>query len=410
MSLRFIDELVPNGKTFPIADANNIRGGLHYAATVEEMNAIHSSRLAPGVQCYVEETDIWYEYNFELEEWVRSRMGDSLYRCTQSGVAEDEKSVKEIGVLSPTARNELETMTINEILTRAFFAEKPPYYTETRPTWTHAEVEVGTPLDADQWIVGTKGSYSYGYLNNGKVTTGVIAESLMSSSRTLAAAHQYALFGTQTNACSIMTSYQPAIKDLGTSLLSSWNRTRAEYNAEHPTATVAVPAVPGTAAQAYLTYCGYTGYYIGLYLASPRTDQMTTLEGDVITLATSGVISASLSNMKALNVKIKAKTTADITITELPNTAFVYVAVPNTLRISQVKMLNGLTAKYDVVPTSRFGKIPLVSPTIDFNNIPKKDGTRVMYSYAIWFIAKGDKNANGEVSPSNASLQITLSV
>lgn len=405
MSIRFIDELVPNGKTFPIADVNNIRGGLHYAETVKEMEAIHASRLAPGVQCFVEETDMWYEYDFNEKIWIRSRMGNSLYVCTQDGVASDEKSAEKIGVLNPTSRGELETMTLNEILTRAFFAEKAPFYKETKPTWNHAEIEVGMPLLITQWTPGTKGTYSYGY-QDGKLSTGTIIEDT-TGTRTLA--HTEAKFGNNTNVCTIPVKYEPIINVLGTSLKTSWGRTRDEYNAEN-TPNVSAPVIPLISQQTYNASGSYVGYYLAQYVASPRTGVMTTLQNDINTIAGAGI----LAKPTQISTKIKTNTTADILLSGLPNSAFVYVWVPSPLKISVVKMLNGLTAQYDTVAASRYGKVSAVMGNItlgniSFDGIPRKNGTTTLYEWTLWYIGKGDKNAAGEVSPSDAPLKITIS-
>jgi hypothetical protein len=48
MAIKFIEQLRPNGKTFCIADANDIKGGLHYAANLVELHKIHNSRLVHG--------------------------------------------------------------------------------------------------------------------------------------------------------------------------------------------------------------------------------------------------------------------------------------------------------------------------------------------------------------------------
>jgi hypothetical protein len=36
-TIKFINQISPNGKTFCIADANDIIGGLHYAANLDEL-------------------------------------------------------------------------------------------------------------------------------------------------------------------------------------------------------------------------------------------------------------------------------------------------------------------------------------------------------------------------------------
>lgn len=405
MSLRFIDELVPNGKTFPIADANNVRGGLHYAETEDERDRIHTSRLAPGVQCYVEETDIWYEYSFEEKKWVRSRIGNSLYVCTQNGVSKDEKSAETIGVLEPTSRGELEKMTLNEIFTRVFFAEKMPYYSETKPTWSHAAIEVGMPLAVTQWTPAVAGKYSYGYLN-GQYMSGTIIEDT-SKSRTLA--HAKALFSTQNNAVTIPCKYNPIIETLGTSLKTSWDRTRTEYT-EATGKPLTAPTIPLKANQTYNATGSYVGFYKAKYVASPRVGVMTTLSDDIRTLATGGILTGNSVKDIATNITGPVN---DIAIASLPNSAYVYVMVPTALKISTVKMLNGLTAQYDTVPASRYGKVSAGIGTstlagININAIPKMNGSSLLYSYTLWYIAKGDKNASGEVSPSDAALKISF--
>ena len=137
---------------------------------------------------------------------------------------------------------------------------------------------------------------------------------------------------------------------------------------------------------------------------------MTTLSDDIRTLATGGILTGNSVKDIATNITGPVN---DIAIASLPNSAYVYVMVPTALKISTVKMLNGLTAQYDTVPASRYGKVSAGIGTstlagININAIPKMNGSSLLYSYTLWYIAKGDKNASGEVSPSDAALKISF--
>jgi len=63
MSIELIDRISPkNNGTFPIAYANEIKGGLHTVETIEDLNLIPAERLEAGMQCYVKNGDVYYKY------------------------------------------------------------------------------------------------------------------------------------------------------------------------------------------------------------------------------------------------------------------------------------------------------------------------------------------------------------
>ena len=65
MAIEVISEIVPkNHGQFPIADINNIRGGLHSVTTIEERNSIPQLKLKDGMLIFVKnDTQHWYQYS-----------------------------------------------------------------------------------------------------------------------------------------------------------------------------------------------------------------------------------------------------------------------------------------------------------------------------------------------------------
>ena len=65
MAIEVISEITPkNHGQFPIADINNIRGGLHSVTTIEERNSISQSKLKDGMLIFIKnDTQHWYQYS-----------------------------------------------------------------------------------------------------------------------------------------------------------------------------------------------------------------------------------------------------------------------------------------------------------------------------------------------------------
>ena len=97
MAVYLIDTVRPkNGLSFPIVLSNEIYGGLHYADSLQERNAIPSERRVPGMLCYV--------------------LGDTYYRLADNYLEidiEDDKWLKLEGIMD---KGTTETVTnLNEI-------------------------------------------------------------------------------------------------------------------------------------------------------------------------------------------------------------------------------------------------------------------------------------------------------
>lgn len=97
MAVYLIDTVRPkNGLSFPIALSNEIYGGLHYANSLQERNAIPSERRVPGMLCYV--------------------LGDTYYRLADNYLditEENDKWLKLEGIMD---KSTTETVTnLNEI-------------------------------------------------------------------------------------------------------------------------------------------------------------------------------------------------------------------------------------------------------------------------------------------------------
>lgn len=60
MAIYITDEIKPNGNSFPIADANNLKGGWHTVNTFSDLSKIHLSKLIDGMPCYVKDTKKTY--------------------------------------------------------------------------------------------------------------------------------------------------------------------------------------------------------------------------------------------------------------------------------------------------------------------------------------------------------------
>lgn len=98
MAIYLIDTVRPkNAQPFPIALSNDIYGGLHYASSIQERNAIADERRVPGMLCYV--------------------LGDTYYRLADNYLEidiEDDKWLKLEGIMDKKGTNEAVT-NLNEI-------------------------------------------------------------------------------------------------------------------------------------------------------------------------------------------------------------------------------------------------------------------------------------------------------
>jgi hypothetical protein len=81
------------------------------------------------------------------------------------------------------------------------------------------------------------------------------------------------------------------------------------------------------------------------------------------------------------------------------NSAFVYVFVPAGFKIKEAKMQNGLNKTYEDTPFGLIAdELNTDSETQSFNG----------YTCNIYYIAKGDPNNDGYVSPASEPIQITI--
>lgn len=78
MAIYLIDTVRPkNAQPFPIALSNDIYGGLHYASSIQERNAISDERRVPGMLCYVlgdtyyRLADNYLEIDIENDKWLK---------------------------------------------------------------------------------------------------------------------------------------------------------------------------------------------------------------------------------------------------------------------------------------------------------------------------------------------------
>lgn len=78
MAIYLIDTVRPkNAQPFPIALSNDIYGGLHYASSIQERNAIADERRVPGMLCYVlgdtyyRLADNYLEIDIEDDKWLK---------------------------------------------------------------------------------------------------------------------------------------------------------------------------------------------------------------------------------------------------------------------------------------------------------------------------------------------------
>ena len=399
--IKFIDELMPNGSTFPIVDINNVKGGIHYADTVEQMNNIHSSRISPGILCYVKADKAYYTYDFTLNEWVKSEIGkDSKFVCTQNGVKSDEiSSDNKLGNLPKMSREALEQLTINEILTRALFKEQPPYFTCSNVTVTTPSKEVGTTLAISDWTV-KNGTYEYGYNSSGLSMKGTIILNNFTLDKTVAE------WGVNLNAVAeaVKVTFNPTVSSpLDISYqYTSWGRTLSEYNMEN-TPTVAQPT--NKAIDSF--NIRYNGYYRIKWGYCDKTGKQISLKEDI-----DGVTNPMINITKEPTTNITGTVTINIGDDKndsLENSAYVYFLIPTQLKISGASMRNGLTAKYDDCPASRINKVAtkLSVPESTYQT-KKMQGSTELYTYNLWYVAKGDENVSGQVTATKAALKITI--
>ena len=80
------DMLKPaNGQNFPIVNAVDIRGGVHYANNIEALYNIKSDKLIKGMLCYVKETNKTYIYKPKVIPYT----GHPLYGYERDTVSGD---------------------------------------------------------------------------------------------------------------------------------------------------------------------------------------------------------------------------------------------------------------------------------------------------------------------------------
>ena len=69
MAIELISTIKPkNNGEFPIAEANDIKGGYYSVASIEERDRIPSGRRQPGMLCYVLGDKIYKRLNVILYE------------------------------------------------------------------------------------------------------------------------------------------------------------------------------------------------------------------------------------------------------------------------------------------------------------------------------------------------------
>ena len=414
MAIRVIDEITPNGRTFPIADVNNIRGGIHYAPTHAEMLAIHISRLVDGTQCYVQDEKKFYIYDYENREWKLSTLGSELnYKCTVDTVEQSAMSTGTIGNLPKMTREKLEKLTVNDIFTRALFAEQLPYTVYTPPSFAPLKVEVGTKPAADMFHY-KPGNLDMGFVldKDNKACKVNYTYPEDRAKRTVRVTS--VIFGNNPNYVTSVAQCQPRpIPDNITSLLrSSWGRDMDDYMSENP--DFKLPDFSNIIMTTGAVTGDVSGYYKAYYMPGTVAAQDTLYndysKNGIYIVGQSAAHIRALSDIENTAQTIQVGTDVQ---TGLPNTAFVYFLIPQSLKISEVYMRNGLTNRYDRVSAFRFGKVDDQLKADGINIRPtawterRYNGIK-LYNYDVWFVAKGDKNAKGAVSCSTAPLKIVI--
>lgn len=88
MAIELIDTVIPkNSQPFPIVLSNDIRGGIHYVKSINEMSTISNSRRQPGMLCYVDSVG-FYQLKEDLYTW--ESLGNLKEVTTQSFSSLDE--------------------------------------------------------------------------------------------------------------------------------------------------------------------------------------------------------------------------------------------------------------------------------------------------------------------------------
>lgn len=414
MPIRVIDEITPNGRTFPIADINNIRGGNHYASTHDEMLAIHESRLVDGTQCYVQDEKQFYIYDGENKKWVQSNIGSELkYKCTVNSIADTAMSTATIGHLPQMKRQDLEKLSINDIFTRALFAEQLPYKTYSKPYYTTLKAEVGSKISSDKFIFNS-GYLEIGYvLDDANTIVTLVYNYQEKKSDNLPYVKSTPInLGLNSGYISgIAKCYPSKVPDNITDMLrSSWGRSISDFKNDNPTATLP------DFTDVILNEGNITGDVIGyykLYYMPGSIGVQDTLYNDYRTNGSyiTGQVAAYIKSLDDVSKSDLVIQVGD-DIQGLPNTAFVYFLIPQGMQISQVFMKNGLTNQYDEIPEERFGKVDEqfkgMQAPISWSQ--RRVNGQILYNYNVWFVAKGDKNSLNAVSCSTAPLKIKVEV
>jgi hypothetical protein len=316
------------------------------------------------------------------------------------------------GNLSSLTRKDLENMSINDILTRALFKEQLPEITYNNPTLSLQSYEVGTLLGSSISITTVNNTIDKAYLRysytlvNGAISTVEYkyTSSVETKSFTVA-------FGVNPNVYNITykldiddTLLQDLLDLKGKSIndssliLTSWGRTVSQYNTENKTnERILFPTDPFI--NQTINY-GLNGYYIVRYYEGNEHD------GDAIGAYndyTEFIAKNNFSTIKNQSCgKITSINATTLTIDgKTANSSFVYVFIPQDFEITEAKMKNTINNTYESTP---FGLVSSINDYIT-NTIYSFDGK---YKCNVYYIAKGDPNDEGLISPSNAPVQIII--
>lgn len=417
MAIYITDEIKPNGNSFPIADANNLKGGWHTVNTFSDLSKIHLSKLIDGMPCYVKGTKKTYQYAASTDTWneiiFSAEDTNQNFKCTINGIDENAVISEGIGNLpNNLKKSDMEEMSINEILTKILFKEDIPSYTLTMPiiSTKQPQYEIGSTITTYAFTF-TPGTIKIKYIKNSE--TGTLSENTYniiqkpltninfttgSTTYTVNSMGSVQNIVNATIAVENPTPMQLEADELNTyNILTSWGNTIETYNKTHTNkinlnltnydniVNMSTPKING----------GVTGYYTIFFYNEENQEACSLSEyelvvGDIVNYKYSVQMSTPSLTFSISPSNITTKT------------PFIFVLVPESKNITQVQMYNSLTKGYSNISSTWFGKVKGESVVRVVNG-------KTLYQYNVWYIQKSEKGAGDKVTASTSNIKITIS-
>lgn len=324
---------------------------------------------------------------------------DPLYRCTEP-VPENERNV---GVGNLTAgrytRTELEGMTVDRILSYVMFKELPPFMTPGTLSIQQPPIaDTGSPLSHKNFTNISHGSMTCGYFDvDGRRVQKVLAygdariQDIVTASDTVS-------FGTPaTNKGTLTLPYSGE----EATLLTSWGN---ETWFDDEGVEQGPMLLNGDTVKTLTASATVEGVYYWNFAYGPTENKPCNADDDLAAFGQGGV--ASMKKDSTLYIR---STSMQVTIGDFTkpqgakkSTAFIYVLLPDALKITGGKIINGASGQPQDMPSSWIKKrASYKSTTIS-----------QYYGHTLWQVAKSGDNvsSDGKVTVTDNMEAIRLTI